>query len=334
MTAVAIPFATRPETDTERALRQPAAEAKEVQMLRVLTLAELLVMEIPEREVILAPWLLSQCIAMIHAYRGIGKTHVALGIAYAIATGGAFLAWQATRARPVLYLDGEMPAAALRDRLAALVNADDRDFDPAMLRIVTPDVQEGPMPDLATAEGQASIEAIVGDAELIVVDNVSTLVRTAERENDAESWREVGAWSLRMRQRGKSVLFVHHDGKGGQQRGTSKREDTLDAVIQLKHPADYTPEQGARFEVHFRKQRNSGGDGAKPIEAALSQGPDGRQLWTYRTLEDSTFDRVVSLARDGLRIGDIAAELGINKSNASRHLKRAKATGLFSEVDR
>jgi hypothetical protein len=327
MTAIA--FATRPEREDERIRRKPAANA-DSSVLRVLTLAELLVMEIPEREVILAPWLLTQSLSMIHAYRGIGKTHVALGVAFAIATGGAFLAWQATRPRAVLYLDGEMPAAALRDRLAALVQADDREFDPAMLRIVTPDVQDGPMPDLATDDGQARIDAIVDDAELVVVDNISTLVRTTERENDAESWREVGAWALRMRQRGKSVLFVHHDGKGGQQRGTSKREDTLDAVIQLKHPADYTPEHGARFEVHFRKQRNAAGDGAQPIEAALAVGPDGRQLWTYRTLEESTHDRVVSLARDGLRPGDIAAELGINKSTISRHLAKARATGLIS----
>ncbi len=191
------------------------------------------------------------------------------------------------------------------------------------------------MPDLATAEGQMMVDGIVGDAELIVVDNISTLVRAVERENDAESWREAGAWALRARQRGKSVLFVHHDDKSGQQRGTSKREDTLDAVIQLKHPADYTPEHGARFEVHFRKYRNSGGGAdAKPIEAALSAGPDGRQMWTYRTLDDSTFDRVVALAREGLRVGDIAAELGINKSNASRHLKRAKAAGLLPEGER
>ena len=216
--------------------------------LKVLNLAELLTLEIPDRQAILSPWLLSQSLTMLHSYRGVGKTHVALGIAYAVAAGGNFLTWQAERARPVLYLDGEMPAAALRDRLRALVEADARDFDPAMLRIVTPDVQDGPMADLATAEGQLLIEGIVGDAVLIIVDNISTLVRDTERENDAESWREVGAWALRMRQRGRAVLFVHHDGKSGQQRGTSKREDTLDVVIQLKHPPDYSPDGGARFE--------------------------------------------------------------------------------------
>ena len=59
--------------------------------LCVLTLSELLTREFPEREAILAPWLLTQSLSMIHAWRGVGKTHVALGIAYAVATGGKFL---------------------------------------------------------------------------------------------------------------------------------------------------------------------------------------------------------------------------------------------------
>ena len=218
-----------------------------------------------------------------------------------------------------------MPAAAIRDRLKALVEADERDFDPAMLRIVTPDVQDGPMPDLATAEGQLLIEAVIGDAELIIVDNISTLVRATERENDAESWREVGAWALRMRQRGRSVLFVHHDGKSGEQRGTCKREDTLDAVIQLKRPADYSPEQGARFEVHFRKYRNAAGSEVKPLEATLMTGADGRQVWTWRDVDESTHDRVLTLHAEGLTQGEIADELGIHKSTVSRHLKGAKS---------
>ena len=90
--------------------------------LRVLTLDQLLTIKIPEREAILEPWLLTQSISMIHAYRGVGKTHVALGVFYAIGTGGEFLAWRAPQAPPVFYIDGETPAAALRDRLAKLVD--------------------------------------------------------------------------------------------------------------------------------------------------------------------------------------------------------------------
>ena len=39
-------------------------------------------------------------------------------------------------------------------------------------------------------------------------------------------------------------------------KGTSRREDTLDTVIALRRPEDYSPEQGARFEIHLEKLRN------------------------------------------------------------------------------
>ena len=165
-----------------------------IRTLRVLRLDELLTLDIQEREQILSPWLLTQSLNMIHSWRGVGKTHVSLGIAYAVATGGEFLTWKAPRPRKVLYIDGEMPAAALKARLAALVKRDERDFDPAMLMTLTPDVQDGAMPDLATKDGQLEIERVIGDAELVIVDNISTLVRSGAAENDAESWRSVGDW--------------------------------------------------------------------------------------------------------------------------------------------
>jgi hypothetical protein len=132
-----------------------------------------------------------------------------------------------------------------------------------------------------------------------------------------------------MRRAGRSVLFVHHSGKSGAQRGSSKREDTLDVSMALKRPADYQAEEGARFEVHFEKYRNGAGDEAKPIEARLEIDGTGAARWTWRSVEESTFDRVVALATEGLRPAEIATELGINKSNVSRHLKRARAEGLI-----
>jgi hypothetical protein len=300
--------------------------------LCVLNLGELLTREFPEREAILAPWLLTQSLTMIHAWRGIGKTHMALGIAYAVATGGKFLTWVAPTPRRVLYLDGEMPAAAIRDRLKAMVEGDDRDFDPTHLLILTPDVQDGPMPDLATREGRDAVETIVAASgvELIIVDNISTLCRDSGPENEAESWRGPQEWALRMRRLGRSVLFIHHSGKSGSQRGSSKREDTLDAVIKLQRPSDYRQEQDARFEIHFEKSRNGAGEDARPIEATLGKDGDGRACWTWRSVEEGTYDRVVTLADEGFRPGEIAAELGINKSNISRHLKRARVEGLIS----
>jgi len=72
--------------------------------------------DFPPRELMLSPWLPVKGSAMIHAHRGIGKTHIALGVAWAIATGRGFLKWEAVSgAQRVLLLDGEMPAPRSRN---------------------------------------------------------------------------------------------------------------------------------------------------------------------------------------------------------------------------
>jgi putative DNA primase/helicase len=200
----------------------------------------------------------------------------------------------------------------------------------APFHIVTPDLQEhGTMPDLSTAEGQLAIEPFLADVSLVIVDNVSTLCRTG-RENDAESWLPVQAWALRLRAMGKSVFFVVHEGKGGMQRGTSKREDVLDTVISLKRPGDYRPEDGARFEVHYEKHRGFFGDDAKPFEARLNTDAGGCLLWNTKDLEQSTFERIVELLNEGMSQKDVAEELNIHKSTVCKNAKKAKEQGLLT----
>lgn len=194
---------------------------------------------LPAREAMLSQWLLTQSLNMIHSWRGVGKTHVALGIAYAVASSGTFLNWSAPKPKRVLYIDGEMSAAALQARLADIALVAGAEPQADMLRIITPDLQQSPMPDLAIRSGQEAVNAVLDSAEPIILDNLSCLARSGGRENDAESWMPVADWALQMRIQHRSVLFIHHSAKGGQQRGTSKREDLLDTVLRLKEPNDY-----------------------------------------------------------------------------------------------
>ena len=287
---------------------------------------------IPPREPILAPIILSQSLSMIHAWRGVGKTHVALGIAYAVASGGDFLRWNAPVPRKVLYLDGEMPSPALQMRLANIVKTSATEAPKGYFRLVTPDQQHGAMPDLATHDGQDVVDAQVeSDTSLLIVDNLSALVRRGGRENDAESWLSVAEWALRHRANGRSVLFIHHSGKNGAQRGTSKKEDLLDIVLTLKQPADYNAVDGAVFEVHFEKARGISGRDTEPFEARLSTDANGAQSWSIKTVENTTYSRVVELHELGLKPGDIAQELDIHKSSVSRSLKRAEAEGRIGK---
>lgn len=63
------------------------------------------------------------------------------------------------------------------------------------------------------------------------------------------------------RRAGRSIVLVHHAGKGGAQRGTSKREDVLDTVIALRRPTDYSADQGARFNSFRESARFQRRDG-------------------------------------------------------------------------
>lgn len=295
--------------------------------LRPLDLREFLELAIKPREMLLDPILPEKGLAMLYAARGTGKTHVALGIAFAIATGTKFLKWTAPRPRRVLLIDGEMPAAALQERLASIIaSTPELELDPANIQIIAGDlIEAGGIGNLASTDVQGELGGWLDGVDVVVLDNLSSLTAVI-RDNDAESWGPIQEWLLRLRRRGISVLIVHHAGKGGQQRGTSRREDVLDTSISLRHPADYSPVDGARFEVHLEKARGVHGDAAKPFEARLET-RDGRAIWTTRELEDANRARVEALLDDGLSVREIADETGIPKSTVHRLKKAIEAIG-------
>jgi hypothetical protein len=191
---------------------------------------------------------------------------------------------------------------------------------------VDPDVQEVPIPDLCTARGQEAIATVIGEAELIVVDNLSAWARSGV-ENEGESWLPIAGWALRMRREGRWVLFVHLAGKNGAQRGTSRREDLLDVVLKLKHPADYRAEEGARFEIHFEKARRLFGEAVRSLEATLTRDESGHPVWRHRMAEGAAAASVLQLRRDGLSAAEIATELGVNRSTVYRRSRRPRRAG-------
>jgi putative DNA primase/helicase len=290
--------------------------------LKVVNAQEFLTMQIPPREHILEPILHTQSTNMLFSKRGVGKTYTSLGIACAIAAGAAFLKWRAPKPRKVLYVDGEMPAITMQQRFAAIVAGMDGEIEPSYFRLITPDLQADPMPSLSGTAGQSLIEDQIQDSQLIILDNISTLT-TGGKENEAESWLPVQQWVLSLRRRGISVLVIHHAGRNGEQRGTSRREDVLDTMITLRHPEDYTPADGARFEVHLTKARNIYGVDAEPFEVRMHC-ENGAAVWTMSSITDATESRVRELLSDGLSIRQIANELHISKSAVDRIKARVK----------
>ena len=264
---------------------------------------------------------------MIHGSRGVGKTHVGVGIAIAVTSGGKFLRWEAKKPRGVLYIDGEMPAVVLQERLSNIINSTDKE-PTAPLMIINPDLQNICMPNLATTKGQEAIEPYLDGIDLVIVDNISTLCRGG-KESDGDDWQPIQEWALRLRIKSISVLFIHHSGKSGSQRGTSRREDVLDTVIKLKHSGDYNPNEGAKFEVHFEKARGIYGDDVKSFEAKLVTTPDGKQIWAMKDLEESLTQKVADLLNDGVLQKDIAELIGVYKGTVSKCKTKAQRQGLL-----
>lgn len=300
-------------------LAKPAPIAAKRQ-LRPLSMGQFLALPVKPRETLLSPWLPRAGLAMVYALRGLGKTWLSSSVAWAVATGGTLLNWRADRPARVLIVDGEMPAADLQRRFETIRRSTGVTTVPDTLRILPAALEETGLPDLGTEEGRAILDACIGDAELVVLDNLSTLMRSG-RENEADDWGGFQAWLLGHRRQGRTVLVIHHAAKGGQQRGTSKREDALDVVLALRKPADYSADQGARFEIHFEKARHFSGPDACPFEARM----DDTGAWHLADLStDPEGDRVAALAASGMTQRAIADEMGFSLGKVNKLSRRRR----------
>ena len=87
----------------------------------------------------------------------------------------------------------------------------------------------------------------------------------------------------------------------------------MDTVIELKPPSDYSPNEGAHYEIHFSKARGFCGEDANPLDLQLQTDSLGNLQWAFRNLEQSTFEQVVEGIKAGLKQTDIASRLDISK---------------------
>ena len=335
------------KVETEAAFDLPDAKPKGD--LVILNFAKFLSLEVPPAESIFSPFLMKPSLSEIYAERGIGKTLFALTIAYGIACGGRLFGgvgtdvplWGAERAARVLYIDGEMQVNEMQKRLNAIaggylaggfdiLNREDN------FQIFSFGNYAGEMKNcdttlnLATEEGQAALNPYLDQIDVLVIDNLATLCRAPKtRSNDEESWLPMQEFLLKLRHRGISVIFLHHAGKGGGQRGTSAKEDILDTVIKLERPKDYEPAEGARFILRFEKSRGLCGDGVVSLDCQARTTNIGL-FWEAKRLSESKEETVRRLLEenknlpieDRLSLRDIADETGVPKSTVARIKKK------------
>jgi AAA domain len=320
---------------TRRGPSRQAGVEQPVAALKSIGYDDFLAINMPPREMLLDPILPERSLAMLYAPRGVGKTLLSLSIGLAAASGCPLLRWHAPRRRRVLYVDGEMPLVSLQERLRAISTGLGAVVSNDSFRILAADNTENGL-SIGSEEGQRAIDALLGGVDLVIFDNLSTLC-TNGSESASGAWVPMQNWLLKLRRQGIAVLLVHHAGTNGRQRGTSRREDALDTVIGLRRPEDYSPEQGARFEVHFEKLRNRIEDnGAVPFEAKLrgaSADESDAVRWSACELSPPVLKQASALFQDGLTVREVAARLRISKTEAGRLRLRALGEGLLLAAD-
>jgi len=296
--------------------------------LKVYTLPEFAELKLPPKRYIIDPFLPERGLIEIYSKTGVGKTTFAMSLAMAAALGKPFLKWGVPKRWNVLYVDGEMSPIDMQERASAAAQyfeADISEID--NFRIINRDVNNGTLPDIGEQHGQNEFDKAAQEADLIVLDNLSTL-RFTGKENEADSWSVMQNWLLQMRGKSKSVIILHHAGKDGSSRGTSRRQDALDTVIKLERPYAYQQSDGAVFEVHFEKTRSFHSDAAEPVQLSHTI-EDGISCWELSHVTNEKEEEVLRLIEEGMKQVDVAEAIGVSQSNVSKLLKSARAKNLI-----
>ena len=295
------------------------------------TVAEVLTLEIPPLEYLMEPWLTTSSIGELHAQRGVGKTRLAMAVAHALASGQNFLRWTVKRPVRVLYVDGELPAALLQQRLRLLGPPS------ANLHIVSRDLllrQNLTLPDLRSEEGRAFLDRIIEalHIEVIFLDSLSTLIHSG-KEVDPEDWMPIQQWLMGHRFRRRAIMFLHHEGwKAGQARGTSKREDTIDYTIGLEAKNSVRDDEVV-FQLNFGKKRELYGKDAASLLLHLTTKTETTE-WRHEFARDRSHEQIAELKRQGMKQTEIAKELRLSKGQVSKVFNKLKGTAGGAEAER
>jgi KaiC/GvpD/RAD55 family RecA-like ATPase len=287
-----------PRIDVER------KALEEVYRLKMPTLKDFRAAKFKERQHLLSPWLREQESCMLYAATGVGKSMFALSVALTVAGGGEFLGWEPDKKHNgkgwrVWYVDGEMHANDIQERVEMLLDAIpgiDKKAASKNFRLLSRQYQdpEVKFPSMTEQAGMNFYRERIkkGEVDLVVLDNFSTLGEV-EDENAAASFNAIQEFLLHLKVQKVATILVHHAGKSGDFRGSSKLAVTFDTIIQLEGQREKAAYNSAAFRVRWQKLRIGGPKRViREVIARLTEEPTEdsefgakRAVWEYEAAE-------------------------------------------------
>jgi putative DNA primase/helicase len=196
---------------------------------KILDVQSFLEQQVSERMIYLDPLVRKEGIVMVTGYSGVGKTMFTLGLCKSLVSGEALGNWEVRNRAKVLYVDGELPAYLLQERVRGFSINEGFFVLASSLNL-----------DMTFSLGSERFrerikqELIEKEFGVCVFDNLSSLTPRLD-ENSKRDWDPINQYLLDLRRYGITVITVHHTTKNKkEQRGTSGRIDNIDVWCNLE----------------------------------------------------------------------------------------------------
>jgi len=310
-------------------------EAETAKGITAFTLGEFIQKQYPPVEYCKYPLLATETITQIWSAPGIGKTHTALEMATSLCNGEADFWKYKTNSNhkdyPALYLEGEMRASSLMDRLTTITQryidkGKKFNFDKFYIAPLVEQEHQNFRP-LNEEVGRKNVEIKAeqiykkhGVKPFIFLDNISCL--TSIQEKDGVEWLSFMSWLVKLRARGYSVVFLHHATKAGDtSSGSNMKERAVDIEMKLENPEPNEVIEGfngAQFKVSYPKWREfKNSSHAKPFIACLDR---NSAEWSMHEVKTKTKRKVeAALANGGIK--EAMTATGLSESQVYKYRK-------------
>ena len=310
-----------------------------VKGITVLKLGELMHKKYPPVHYIIYPLMATETIIQVWSRPGVGKTWFGLELAASLANGQQFLRWEPSQDKdkkpmqwPILYVEGEMRASSLQDRLGEIHDAyfqKEISFNFNYFRIAPLAEQPNETFQMLNTEfGRENVEIRLeeiyidtGKKPFLFLDNISCL--TSIQEKDGLEWISFMSWLIRLRARGYSVVFFHHATKqGDSSSGSNMKERAVDIEIKLDIPDKderIKDKSGAQFKLSFEKWREFNNSSyATPFIATLDR---TSHKWETHEIMKKTKRKVAAALKGGGDIKAAMASTGLSQAQVYRYKK-------------
>jgi len=340
-----------PAFDEIKKEEEDAAEEEEIDFNRTIAFNDLnsfLTTDFPQPSYIIEPLVSDQSIVQIVGASGVGKTMFGLAIAGAISTSNGLLGMPSVGgARPVLYVEGELPASDIQIRVNGMFKAIERKCDSNMFFISSLQqqlkVNDKGFTPIQTEQGLIEIEnAIVeikkrtGKMPVVFIDNISCLA-SGLKENDADAWSPIINKFVKWKNMGSTVFYFHHLNKGNDSSGSTMQHRTIDMVIRMRKPDNKQKiktfeTQGVQAIVDFPKWRLH--DNSKYAAEHMLICED----WKWQKMPVLTSDEadIIKMVNDGLDVKEMSEKVSLAEKTIYKKIKKLKDEGVITDdkVDR